>query len=104
MNHYHASFWLALPVAVVAGVAFAVVIGVPLLRLRGHYFAIATLGTAEGAREVINNMTPVTGGGSGITIPTFRDHAPTAYFGKPGFFIPFLILAAPSGSLDAVRS
>jgi branched-chain amino acid transport system permease protein len=101
MNSYNVSFWLALPAAVVGGVAFAVLIGVPLLRLRGHYFAIATLGAAEGLREVINNMTSITGGGGGITIPTFGAQAPTAYFGKPGFYLAFLILAAASVAISA---
>ncbi|HKC19948.1 MAG TPA: branched-chain amino acid ABC transporter permease, partial [Candidatus Dormibacteraeota bacterium] len=59
MNNYHASFWISLPIAIAGGVLFAILIGIPLLRLRGHYFAIATLGAAEGLREVINNMTPV---------------------------------------------
>jgi len=102
MNNYHVSFWLALPAAVLVGVVFAVGIGVPLLRLRGHYFAIATLGAAEGAREFINNMTPLTGGGGGITIPTFGAQAPTAYFGKPGFYLAFLIVAAASVILATV--
>jgi branched-chain amino acid transport system permease protein len=79
-----------------------VLIGIPLLCLRGHYFAIATLGAAEGLREVINNMTPVTGGGLGITIPTFGDTAPTAYFGKPGFYLAFLVLAAVSVAVAAL--
>ena len=102
MNNYHVSFWLAMPASIVAGVLFATLIGLPLLRLRGHYFAIATLGAAEGAREVINNLTPVTGGGGGITIPTFGDQVPTAYFGKPGFYIAFLVLAAVSVALSAL--
>jgi branched-chain amino acid transport system permease protein len=102
MNNYHVSFWVAMPAAILGGVLFAVLIGVPLLRLRGHYFAIATLGAAEGAREIINNMTPVTGGGLGITIPTFGDQAPTAYFGKPGFYVAFLALAAASVALSAL--
>jgi branched-chain amino acid transport system permease protein len=102
MANNHFSFWLALPFAIVGGVIFAVVIGVPLLRLRGHYFAIATLGAAEGLREVINNMTPITGGGGGITIPTFGDQAPTPYFGKPGFYLAFLVLAAVSVAVSAL--
>jgi branched-chain amino acid transport system permease protein len=102
MNNYHVSFWLALPVAIVGGVLFAVLIGLPLLRLRGHYFAIATLGAAEGAREVINNMTPITGGGGGITIPTFGAEAPTPYFGKPGFYLAFLVLAAIAVGVSAL--
>ena len=102
MNNYHASFWVAMPVAIFGGVLFAVLIGVPLLRLRGHYFAIATLGAAEGAREVVNNMTSVTGGGLGITIPTFGSQAPTSYFGKPGFYLAFLGLAAVSVAVSAL--
>lgn len=93
MTNYHVSFWLAMPAAIAGGVLFAVLIGAPLLRLRGHYFAIATLGAAEGAREVVNNLTPITGGGIGITVPTFGAEAPTAYFGKPGFYVAFLVLA-----------
>jgi branched-chain amino acid transport system permease protein len=102
MNNYHASFWVAMPAAIVGGVLFAVLIGLPLLRLRGHYFAIATLGAAEGAREVVNNLTPLTGGGLGITIPTFGLEAPTPYFGKPGFYLAFLVLAAASVALSAL--
>ncbi len=102
MNNYHVSFWFAMPAAILVGVAFAVGIGLPLLRLRGHYFAIATLGAAEGCREVITNLTSVTGGGLGITIPTFGDQAPTAYFGKPGFYLAFLILAAASVVIAAL--
>ncbi|HVH62373.1 MAG TPA: branched-chain amino acid ABC transporter permease [Candidatus Dormibacteraeota bacterium] len=102
MNNYHVSFWIAMPASIVAGVLFATLIGLPLLRLRGHYFAIATLGAAEGAREVINNMTPITGGGGGITIPTFGDQVPTPYFGKPGFYIAFLAVAAVSLALAAL--
>ena len=104
MTNYQVSFWIALPVAVLFGVAFAVVIGVPLLRLKGHYFAIATLGAAEGAKEVITNLTPITGGGAGITIPTFGLQAPTPYLGKPGFYLAFLILAASSVAVATVLS
>jgi branched-chain amino acid transport system permease protein len=96
MTNYHVSFWIAMPVAILIGTLFAVVIGVPLLRLRGHYFAIATLGVAYGAQEIVNNLTNLTGGGGGITIPTFGDQAPTAYPGKAGFYVAFLLVAAVS--------
>ena len=102
MTNYHVSFWAAMPAAIVGGVLFAVLIGAPLLRLRGHYFAIATLGAAEGAREVVNNLTPLTGGGVGITVPTFGAQAPTPYFGKPGFYIAFLVLAVLSIAVCAL--
>jgi branched-chain amino acid transport system permease protein len=101
MANYNVSFWIALPAAILVGVAFAVVVGVPLLRLRGHYFAIATLGAAEGAKEVITNLTGLTGGGGGITIPTFGENSPTPYLGKPGFYLAFLIVAAASIAIAA---
>jgi branched-chain amino acid transport system permease protein len=70
-------FWLALPVAAAVGVAFAVLMGIPTLRLRGHYFAIATLGVAEGMREVVINLDSLTGGNSGITVPAVGAQAST---------------------------
>ncbi|MET0970725.1 MAG: branched-chain amino acid ABC transporter permease, partial [Tardiphaga sp.] len=43
--------------------------GAVLLRLRGHYFAIASLSLVEVLREVVNNATDLTGGGMGLSIP-----------------------------------
>ena len=94
MVHWHTSFWLALVVSGVFAAVFGAVIGLPLLRLKGHYFAIATLGVAEGMREVVTNLPKLTGGGAGITIPTVGDKATTTYFGNDGFYWLFLGLAA----------
>jgi branched-chain amino acid transport system permease protein len=44
-------------------------VGPPLLRLKGHYFAIATLGFNEAVKEVAANITGVTGGGMGLSLP-----------------------------------
>jgi len=62
--------------------------------LKGHYFAIATLGVAEGMREVVNNLPGITGGGAGITVPTVGPRTSTAYLGNDGFYLLFLALAA----------
>jgi len=94
MVHAHLSFWLALPVAAVVAGGFAALVGWPLLRLRGHYFAVATLGVAEGLREVMTNLPRLTGGGAGITIPTVGPEAPTGWLGNDGFYVLFLLLAA----------
>lgn len=94
MLHAGWSFWVAMVLSGLVGAAFAALIGLPLLRLRGHYFAIATLGVAEGMREVIINLPRLTGGGAGITVPTVGAKATTAYLGNDGFFILFLALAA----------
>lgn len=47
----------------------ATALGAVLLRLRGHYFAIASLSLVEVFREVVNNATDLTGGGMGLNIP-----------------------------------
>jgi branched-chain amino acid transport system permease protein len=86
-------FWVALPISALVGVAFAVLVGLPVLRLRGHYFAIATLGVAEGMREVVVNLDGLTGGNSGITVPAVGAEAVTSYPGNTGFYFYFLGLA-----------
>ena len=93
MSQHHTSFWLALPIAVVVGAVVAIALGLPLLRLKGHYFAIATLGVAAGLQEVVNNL-GITGGGTSITIPAFGDSAPTRFPGNHAFYVYFLLLAA----------
>lgn len=60
----------AIPLGGLVGVALASLMGLPLLRLRGHYFAIATIGVLEAAREIVANI-PFFGGGLGITLPLF---------------------------------
>jgi len=96
IGHWHLSFWVSLVLSGVVAALFATVIGIPLLRLKGHYFAIATLGVAEGMREVVTNMPDLTGGGAGITVPTVGTNATTAYLGNDGFYLLFLALAALS--------
>lgn len=58
-------------VAAAGAMAFlgAVLLGAILLRLRGHYFAIASLAVAEVLRELTNAATELTGGGMGLNIP-----------------------------------
>lgn len=94
MVHLKMSFWVAMLVAAVGAALFGALIGLPLLRLKGHYFAIATLGVAEGMREVVTNLPRITGGGAGITIPTVGNEATTTYIGNDGFYLLFLALAA----------
>jgi branched-chain amino acid transport system permease protein len=86
------NFWPALVVAVLVAGTFAVLLGLPILRLRGHYFAIATLGVAEGTREVVTNLPSITGGGAGISIPAIGAEATTSYPGNIGFYYFFLVL------------
>jgi len=58
--------WLAVPVAIGITVVFSALIGFPLLRLRGHYLALATLGLNVAFYIVATNWIELTGGTNGI--------------------------------------
>ncbi|HET8801609.1 MAG TPA: high-affinity branched-chain amino acid ABC transporter permease LivM [Marinobacter sp.] len=60
------SFWMALPVGALLAALFGLVLGFPVLRLRGDYLAIVTLGFGEIIRILLNNWTSLTGGPNGI--------------------------------------
>lgn len=66
---YGLSMLLAWSTAGLVAVLFAAALGFALLRLRGHYFAIASLVVAEVLREIANSATDLTGGGMGLNLP-----------------------------------
>jgi len=73
-SHFGWSFWLCLPLAGLAAAACGVLLGFPVLRLRGDYLAIVTLGFGEIVHVVLLNWVDVTGGSnglSGISRPSF---------------------------------
>jgi branched-chain amino acid transport system permease protein len=76
---FELSFWICLPLAGILAAFWGVLLGFPVLRLRGDYLAIVTLAFGEIIRLVLINWQTVTGGPNGITgIP------------RPSFFgIPF---------------
>ncbi|MBP7413025.1 MAG: high-affinity branched-chain amino acid ABC transporter permease LivM [Giesbergeria sp.] len=61
------SFWEALPLAGAFAALFGFVLGFPVLRLRGDYLAIVTLGFGEIIRLLLVNLTSWTGGPDGIS-------------------------------------
>ncbi|MBI4495687.1 MAG: branched-chain amino acid ABC transporter permease, partial [Deltaproteobacteria bacterium] len=68
----------ALAAGLGAAAAVAFVVGVPTLRLKGHYMAVATLGFGEILYIVFNELAPLTGGPSGLSgIP------PLTLFARP---------------------
>jgi branched-chain amino acid transport system permease protein len=64
LKNFAVSFPLAVAAAAVVATVFAAFIGLIVLRLRGHYFAIATLGVLLAAQQISRNLT-ITGGASG---------------------------------------
>src|SRR5579859_28740 len=68
------SFWECLPIAGAMAALFGLLVGFPVLRLRGDYLAIVTLGFGEIVRVILLNWASLTGGPngiSGIARPTF---------------------------------
>lgn len=61
-------FLLAMPLGGLLCSAFAAVLGLPILRLRGSYFAIASMGLSQAMRELARNL-EITGGGVGYSVP-----------------------------------
>jgi branched-chain amino acid transport system permease protein len=74
-QHFGVSFWLALPIGAVMSMLFGILLGFPVLRLKGDYLAIVTLGFAEITRIVLENWNSFSSGPSGI-----------ANIPRPGFF------------------
>ena len=60
------SFWECLPISAGMAALFGFLLGFPVLRLRGDYLAIVTLGFGEIIRQLLNNLTSLTGGPDGI--------------------------------------
>lgn len=84
LNHYFGlSFWLVLPIGMGMGALFGLILGYPVLRLRGDYLAIVTLGFGEIIRLVLENWGSFTMGPSGI-----------AQIDRPDFFTDLTIMQA----------
>jgi len=64
----HLTFWQALPLAIACGVISGVLLGIPVLKMRGDYLAIATLGFGEIIRILVLSdfLRPWLGGAQGI--------------------------------------
>ena len=66
-SHFGLSFWVLLPVAGILAGFWGIILGFPVLRLRGDYLAIVTLAFGEIIRLVLLNWTDVTKGTFGIS-------------------------------------
>jgi len=91
-QHFGLSFWLCLPFAGLLAASFGILLGFPVLRLRGDYLAIVTLGFGEIIRVILLNWASLTGGPNGISgVP------------RPSFFgLPFVAHTPGNGSFHEV--
>jgi branched-chain amino acid transport system permease protein len=74
-HHFGLGFWTVLPVGAFLGTVFGILLGFPVLRLRGDYLAIVTLGFGEIIRLILENWNEFSFGPSGI-----------ANISRPSFF------------------
>src|SRR3989339_1122414 len=65
---YGLSFWVSLPACIISAGALGLVFGSCVLRLKGDYLALVTLGFGEITRIALNNMDGLTGGPNGLTL------------------------------------
>jgi branched-chain amino acid transport system permease protein len=88
----HLPFLLVLPIGAAMGALFGILLGIPVLRLRGDYLAVVTLGFGEIIRVLLNNADAMTNGPQGV-IGIDRAHVFGIALGKPVDFFWVLLIA-----------
>jgi branched-chain amino acid transport system permease protein len=81
---------LILPLAMALSMALRAMLGVTILRLRGDYLAVVTMGFGEITRLVINNLDALTNGPKGMQVPALRLFGFT-FYGNEHYY--YLIMA-----------
>ena len=72
MVQWHLPFGVGMVFGVVLAVVFAVLLGIPVLRLKGHYFAIATLALSQVMAAIVSNI-PLAGQNIGLVLPPLNN-------------------------------
>jgi branched-chain amino acid transport system permease protein len=85
-------WWIGIIAGGLLSSLYAVLLGLPILRLKGHYFAIATLGVNEATKQFTLIYRDLTEGGMGITLPLTS--LSINAFNNLVYFIMFAILLA----------
>jgi branched-chain amino acid transport system permease protein len=84
----HLSFWEAMPIAVLCSIIVGIIFGIPVLKVRGDYLAVATMGLGEIVRVIVlsDAAAPLLGGAKGVLqiprpeIGDFRLNNPVSLF------------------------
>jgi branched-chain amino acid transport system permease protein len=69
LTHKYVAFWMSPIAGGLASLLAAAIVGGPILRLRGHYFAVASLAVGAVFQELAMSWTDLTGGGMGVNLP-----------------------------------
>jgi len=95
----HLPFLVILPIGAALAACFGILLGIPVLPLRGDYLAIVTLGFGEIIRILLNNMDAVTGGPQGVMMIDAPRLAGYALISPRSFYWLLLGLCAVIGVL-----
>jgi branched-chain amino acid transport system permease protein len=106
---YGASPWIGIWAGMLLAALASLLISLPTLRLRGPYFALATLAFGECCRIVANSATAITGGPQGLSIPFLGQSLSMMQFKGAGSYIPlftglFVIVFGAFALLSSGRS
>jgi branched-chain amino acid transport system permease protein len=74
MVHLGMPFLPAMLIGAILAAVMAVIVGIPTMRLRGAYFAIAMLAFAEAMKQVVMEFDRFTGGGNGLSLPIYTNY------------------------------
>ena len=103
-HHFGVTFWMALPIGAFLGFLFGILLGFPVLRLRGDYLAIVTLGFGEIIRLVLENWNEFSFGPSGIAnIPKPSIYGLDLSLHQSTIFIYFLMVGLALMTIFVVR-
>ncbi|GGB28943.1 branched-chain amino acid ABC transporter permease [Allosediminivita pacifica] len=80
--------WIGMPIGAVLAAVAAGAIALPTMRLKGPYFALATLAFGEICRIGAQAMSGVTGGPQGLSVPFYGDSLAMMQFRQPGAYVP----------------
>lgn len=86
------AFAIAVPISALAGAAFAFIVGLPALRIRGLYLAISTIAFAEMMTRLVFPANAISGGNVGIQVP--RPRAGTFEFTRNSDYLAIVIVIA----------
>ncbi len=103
-QYYGVGFWVALPVGGILAALAGLALAFPVLRLRGDYLAIVTLGFGEIVRLVLENWSDFTGGSSGVSgiaRPGLFGHELSV--GEANIYIYYIVLAVVIVTVIAVQ-
>jgi branched-chain amino acid transport system permease protein len=113
--HFGAPSWLCLFVGAILSGAVAFAVGRPILKLKGHYLAVATLGFGLLVAIVLTNEAGWTGGPDGMNVPAltlfgWRVHGSDAWYWIAGatfiggFLLALNLMESPTGrALQAIN-